>query len=146
MSNTLTITGNLTADPELRWTPSGKAVVNFTVADNHFRKNQDGTFEQTGTTFIRCQAWNHLAEQIADRGGKGDKVSVTGTLKQRDYDDRDGNKRTVVELHVDEFARPLPKFPPRDGARTTSGYQQPAPQARNDDPWGNAPQQQDPPF
>lgn len=106
MSNeqTITITGTLTADPELRFTQSGAAVANFTVAFNPRRYDKQANEWKDGTAqFWRCQAWNAgkltMAENIADQLHKGDRVVLTGTLEAREYE-KDGQKRTVTEVRV----------------------------------------------
>lgn len=99
---TVSAVGTLTAEPELRFTPAGAAVVNFTVAANDRKYNRDsGAWEDAGTTFLRCSAWRQLAENVAESFGKGDRVMVHGTLKQREYE-RDGVRRTAMELDVEE--------------------------------------------
>ena len=100
----ITITGTLTADPELRFTPSGAAVANFTVAFNPRRYDKQANEWKDGTAqFWRCQAWNAgkltFAENIADQLHKGDRVVLTGTLEAREYE-KDGQKRTVTEVRV----------------------------------------------
>jgi single-strand DNA-binding protein len=110
MANTLTISGRLTADPELRFTSSGKAVASFTVADNHRRRGPGGDWQDDGTTFLQVTVWEGLAENVADRFSKGDFVSVTGELRQRDWEDRAGNKRVSYELRGRTVASPVPVF------------------------------------
>lgn len=133
--NTITITGNTTSEPELRYTAKGTAVAGFTVADNHRKKDQSGQWVDDGATFLRVNVWEHLAEACAEKIGKGTRVTVTGVLKQREYETREGEKRTVYEITAQEVAIPLPKFPPRD----SGGYQQRQPAGQQDDPWGSAP-------
>lgn len=102
----LTIIGNLTAPPELRFTPSGAAVANFTIASapRTFDKAKN-EFVDGDTLFMRCSAWRELAENIAESlTDKGTRVVARGNLTQRSYEDRDGQKRTVVELQVDDGA------------------------------------------
>ncbi|TDQ00614.1 single-stranded DNA-binding protein [Labedaea rhizosphaerae] len=105
---TTTIVGNLTADPELRYTPSGSAVANFTVAstprifDRHAGEWTDGQ-----PLFMRCAIWNQYAENVAESLGRGARVVVTGRLKQRTFDTREGGSRTVVEMDVDEIGPSL---------------------------------------
>lgn len=145
MSNTITVTGNATAAPELRHTAKGTAVAGFTVADNHRKKDQSGQWVDDGATFLRVNVWEHLAEACAEKIGKGTRVTVTGVLKQREYETREGEKRTVYEITAQDVSIPLPKFPPRD----SSGYQQrpSAGQQPQSDPWGAAPDADDaPPF
>lgn len=97
----LTATGNLTGDPELRFTPAGKAVANFTVACNKKRKNeQTGEWEDVASCFLNCTVWDRDAEAVAEELRRGSQVTVVGALKQRTYDDRDGNKRTAYDVDV----------------------------------------------
>lgn len=104
---TLTLTGNLTADPELRYTASGTPVANFTVAATPKRKNpSNGSWEDGETLFLRCAAWRDEAQNIAASLSKGARVVVTGALRQRSYE-KDGEKRTTFELDVDEVAASL---------------------------------------
>lgn len=107
--NTTVISGNLTADPELRFTPSGTSVVNFTVASTdrvYDRSTQE--WKDGAKLFMNCFAWkNSGAENIAESLTKGAGVMVTGKLRQRSYTTDDGNKRTVIELEVEEIGPSL---------------------------------------
>lgn len=95
----VTVVGNLTADPELRFTPSGNACVKFTVALNRKTFNTDTKkWVDAGTDFHYVTAWRLLAENVAASLSKGDRVIVQGNLKSNTYEDREGNKRTVWEL------------------------------------------------
>ena len=95
----VTVVGNLTADPELRFTPSGNACVKFTVALNRKTFNSDTKkWVDAGTDFHYVTAWRLLAENVAASLGKGDRVIVQGNLKSNTYEDKEGNKRTVWEL------------------------------------------------
>src|SRR6516225_477320 len=100
----MTIIGNLTADPELRFTPSGAAVANFTIASTP-RKFDANTKEWVDgdTLFMRCNVWRDAAENVAESLTRGTKVIATGKVKQRNFETREGEKRTVVELDVDEI-------------------------------------------
>ncbi|BDH59776.1 hypothetical protein MTP03_47150 [Tsukamurella sp. PLM1] len=100
----ITVIGNLTADPELRFTPSGAAVANFTVASTPrtFDRNTN-EWKDGEALFLRCNIWREAAENVAESLTKGTRVIVSGRLKQRSYDDREGQRRTVVELEVDEI-------------------------------------------
>jgi single-strand DNA-binding protein len=99
----MTIIGNLTADPELRFTPSGAAVADFTVASTNRIKNKtSGEWEDGDTTFIRCSVWEQYAENVADTLRKGMRVIVTGRLKVRQYETTAGAKGTSVECTADE--------------------------------------------
>lgn len=130
--------GRLTAAPELRFTPSGAAVVNFTVASNaRTFDRQANEFKDQPATFLRCSAWRDLAENIAESLDKGDEVVVIGNLVQRDYETQAGEKRTVMELQVDaigpslRWATAKPARAQRAGVRLGA----PAGQATTDDPW-----------
>lgn len=104
----ITIIGNTTAPAELRYTPSGAAVVNWTVASTPRTFDKNSNEWKDGTTlFMRCSAWREMAENIAETlTDKGMRVVVTGRLTQREYE-KDGQKRTVIELEADEVAPSL---------------------------------------
>ena len=104
----LTIVGNLTADPELRFTPSGQAVANFTVAStSRLFDRQTNEWKDGDTVFIRCSVWRQYAENVAESLTKGTRVIVTGRLKVRQYETREGGKGTSVECDVDEVGPAL---------------------------------------
>lgn len=105
---TLTVVGNLTSDPELRYTQNGLAVANFTIASTPrtFDKAK-GEYVDGESLFLRASVWREVAEHVAGSLTKGSRVIATGRLKQRSYDDRDGNKRTAIELEVDEIGPSL---------------------------------------
>ena len=110
MSNTpITVIGNLTADPELRFTASGAAVANFTVASTPRKFNrQANEFEDGETLFMRCSVWREAAENAAESLARGMRVVVTGNLVSRSWEDKDtGQKRTVMEMQVDEVGPSL---------------------------------------
>lgn len=104
----LTVIGNLTADPELRFTPSGAAVVNFTVASTPrtFDK-QTGEWKDGEALFLRCSQWRQPAENVAESLTRGARVLVHGRLLQRSFETKDGERRTVVELAVEEVGPSL---------------------------------------
>lgn len=132
------INGTLVADPELRFIPSGKAVVNFRTASNSRRKNPDTQqWENGDSTFLTVNAWEGLAENIAETFKKGDKVNIKGRLKQREYE-KDGQKRTVFEVEADEVSVPVSRFKDDGGAHqgNPQGNRAPA-----NDPWNSAPPQ-----
>ena len=105
---TLTLIGNLTGDPELRFTPSGAAVANFTVASTpRAFDRQSNEWKDGETLFMRCSVWRDAAENVAESLQRGSRVIVTGRLKSRSYDTKEGEKRTVVELEVDELGPSL---------------------------------------
>ncbi|WP_062906543.1 single-stranded DNA-binding protein [Mycobacterium avium] len=105
---TITVVGNLTADPELRFTPSGAAVANFTVASTpRIYDRQSGEWKDGEALFLRCNIWREAAENVAESLTRGSRVIVTGRLKQRSFETREGEKRTVVEVEVDEIGPSL---------------------------------------
>ena len=105
--NSVTIVGNVTDDPELRFTPNGAAVANFTVAVNRRFKGQSGQWEDKLDGFFRCNCWREMAENVAESLHKGTRVVVTGRLQQRSWEDNDGNKRREIEIQVDEVGPSL---------------------------------------
>ena len=106
--NFVQIIGNVTRDPELRFTTGGAAVCSFGVAWTPRRRNpQTGEWEDGDTSFFNCTAWRDLGENIAATISKGTRVVVTGSVKARDWEDRDGNKRTSIEIDVDDCAPSL---------------------------------------
>ena len=105
--NTVTLVGNITDDPELRFTPSGRPVANFTVAVNRRFRNNDGQWEDRLDGFFRCSCWGDMAENAAESLTKGTRVVVTGRLSQRSWEDNDGNRRSAVDIQVDEVGPSL---------------------------------------
>ena len=104
----ITVVGNLTADPELRYTQGGLAVANFTIASTpRTFDRQANDWKDGDALFLRASCWREFAEHVAGSLTKGSRVIATGRLKQRNYDDRDGNKRTAIELEVDEIGPSL---------------------------------------
>ncbi|QJW35210.1 single-stranded DNA-binding protein [Cellulosimicrobium protaetiae] len=104
----ITVIGNLTGDPELRFTPSGAAVANFTVASTpRTFDRQSNEWKDGDTLFMRCSIWREAAENVAESLTKGMRVIAQGRLVQRSYETREGEKRTVVELQVDEIGPSL---------------------------------------
>jgi single-strand DNA-binding protein len=153
---TITVVGNLTADPELRFTPSGAAVANFTVASTpRIYDRQSGEWKDGEALFLRCNIWREAAENVAESLTRGARVIVTGRLKQRSFETREGEKRTVVEVEVDEIGPSLRYATAKVNKASRSGAggggfgggggsrqaPAPAPQASSggDDPWGSAP-------
>jgi single-strand DNA-binding protein len=144
----LTIVGNLTADPELRFIPSGAAVANFTVASTpRIYDRQSGEFKDGEALFLRCSIWRESAENVAESLTRGMRVVVTGRLKQRSFENREGEKRTVVELEVDEIGPSLRYATAKVNKISRSGGGGGGGQAAaassggggGDDPWGSAP-------
>lgn len=146
---TLTVVGNLVADPELRFTQSGAAVTSFTVASTPrtFDKNS-GEWKDGEALFLRCNAWRQVAENVSESLTRGSRVLVTGRLRQRSFDTKEGEKRTVVELEVDEVGPSLRyatatvnKISRGDGATAGWGQGRSQAQAPAVDPWATDPPQ-----
>src|SRR5688572_988337 len=117
----LTIVGNLTGDPELRFTPSGAAVANFTVASTpRTFDRQSNEWKDGETLFMRCSVWRDAAENVAESLARGTRVIVTGRLKSRSYETKEGEKRTVVEMDVDEVG-PSMKYATAKVNKTSRG-------------------------
>jgi len=147
----ITVVGNLTDDPELRFTPSGASVANFTVASTPrtFDK-QSQTWVDGDTLFMRCSVWQQPAENVAETLMRGMRVVVQGRLKQRSYETREGEKRTVVELEVDEVGPSL-RFATAKVHRTQSTGGGKPPQVERPpvpaaDPWATPVDTDEPPF
>jgi len=119
----VTLTGNLTADPELKYTTNGAAVANFRIAVTSRVRDGD-TWRDGDTSFFRVNAWRTLAEHVADSLSKGDRAVVVGRLKSRSWENPEGEQRSVVEVDADEVAPSLrwavakPQRPERNGEGT----------------------------
>jgi single-strand DNA-binding protein len=148
----ITIIGNLTADPELRFTPSGAAVANFTVASTPrtFDRNSN-EWKDGETLFMRCSIWRDAAENVAESLQRGTRVIASGRLKSRSYETKEGEKRTVIEMDVDEIGPSLRSATAkvnktqRGGGGGFAGGQQGAGwsgQQGGDDPWATGGQSQ----
>ena len=104
----ITVVGNLTSDPELRFTPNGAAVANFTVASTpRIFDRQANEFKDGETLFLRCSVWREMGENVAESLQRGTRVIVQGRLKSRSFETKEGEKRTVMELDVDEVGPSL---------------------------------------
>ena len=144
---TITVIGNLTGDPELRFTPSGAAVANFTVASTpRTFDRQSNEWKDGETLFLRCSIWREAAESVAESLTKGTRVIVQGRLSQRSYETREGEKRTVYELQVEEIGPSLRYANAKVTRDQRGGQQRPAGNAAaatarhadglaQDDPW-----------
>ena len=153
----ITVIGNLTADPELRFTPSGAAVANFTVASTPRQfDRQTNEWKDGEALFLRCNIWREAAENVAESLTRGARVIVSGRLKQRSFETREGEKRTVVELEVDEIGPSLRYATAKVNKASRSGgggggfggggggggggnSAAPRSSEPKDDPWGSAP-------
>jgi len=148
----ITVVGNLTADPELRCTPSGAAVASFTIASTPrtFDRNSN-EWKDGEALFLRCSIWRQAAENAAESLQRGMRVIASGRLKQRSYETREGEKRTVIELDVEEIGPSL-KYASAKVNRTQRGSgggggfgasgssdAGGASSAPSDDPWSSAP-------
>jgi len=151
---TITVVGNLTADPELRFTPSGAAVANFTVASTpRIYDRQSGEWKDGEALFLRCNIWREAAENVAESLTRGSRVIVQGRLKQRSFETREGEKRTVFEVEVDEIGPSLRYATAKvnkasrsggggggfGGGGGAGGGGGSRPSEPKDDPWGSAP-------
>jgi single-strand DNA-binding protein len=139
---TITVIGNLTADPELRFTPSGAAVASFTVASTPRTFDRaSGEWKDGDALFLRCNIWRQAAENVAESLTRGMRVLVSGRLRQRSFETREGEKRTVVELEVDEVGPSLryatAKVNKVSRGQGSGGYGSGG-GAPADDPWGSA--------
>jgi single-strand DNA-binding protein len=104
----ITVIGNLTSDPELRWTPSGAAVANFTIASTPRSLDRETQEWKDGEAlFLRCSVWRQAAENAAESLTRGSRVLAQGRLKQRSFETKEGEKRSVIELEVDEIGPSL---------------------------------------
>jgi single-strand DNA-binding protein len=120
---TITLVGNLTADPELRFTPSGAAVANFTVASTpRTFDRQTNEWKDGDAMFLNCAVWRQAAENVAESLQKGMRVIVQGRLKSRSYETREGERRTVFEIDVDEIG-PALKYATAKISRNSGGGQ-----------------------
>ncbi|WP_037364236.1 single-stranded DNA-binding protein [Amycolatopsis orientalis] len=152
----ITVVGNLTSDPELRFTPSGAAVANFTVASTpRTLDRQTGEWKDGEALFLRCNIWRQAAENVAESLTRGARVVVQGRLKQRSFETKEGEKRTVVELEVDEIGPSLRYATAKvnkvsrggggggdfggGGGFSGGGNRGGGNSAPADDPWGSAP-------
>ncbi|HEX2307215.1 MAG TPA: single-stranded DNA-binding protein [Jatrophihabitantaceae bacterium] len=155
----ITVVGNLTADPELRFTPSGAAVASFTVASTpRTFDRQTNEWKDGEALFLRCSIWRQAAENVAESLQRGTRVVVSGRLKQRSFETREGEKRTVIEMDVDEIGPSLRYATAKVnktqrgssggyGSSGSGGSEGGGGSATSDDPWSSAgPTTDEPPF
>lgn len=143
----ITVVGNLVADVELRFTPSGSAVANFTVASTpRTFDRQSNEWKDGETLFLRASIWREAAENVAESLTKGTRVIVTGRLKSRTYETNEGEKRTVIELEVEEIGPSLRYASAKvTRAQRGDGQQQRGQNRQQSGGWG-APDDTNPPF
>lgn len=145
---TITVIGNLTDDPELRFTPSGAAVAKFRVASTpRFMDKTTSEWKDGEPLFLACTVWRQAAENVAESLIRGSRVIISGRLKQRSYETREGEKRTVIELEVDEIGpslryatakvQKMSRSSSTSGGGFGSGAGAPAAGSFSDDPWAN---------
>lgn len=140
----LTMIGNLVNDPELRFTPSGAAVAKFTVASTpRYLDKNTNEWKDGDSLFLQCQIWRQAAENVAESLTRGMRVIVSGRLKQRSYETKEGEKRTVFEVEVDEVGPSLRNATAKvtkTSRQAGTGYTAPATEtASGEDPWSAAP-------
>lgn len=140
----ITITGNLVDDPELRYTPAGQPVAKFRIASTpRFFDKQANEWKDGDGLFLSCNAWRQLAENAAESLRKGMRIIVTGRLRQRSYETREGEKRTVYEVEVDDIGPSLRNATAKV-MRAERGKPQGSAPAAAEDPWASA--SPEPPF
>ena len=141
---TITMIGNLVDDPELRFTPSGAAVAKFRVASTpRYLDKQTNEWKDGESLFLQCQIWRQAAENVAESLTKGMRVILSGRLKQRSYETKEGEKRTVFEVEVDEVGPSLrnatAKVTKAQRSGGIGGFSAPAAaDSFNEDPWAAA--------
>ena len=146
----ITIIGNITGDPELRFTPSGAAVANFTVASTpRAFDRQSNEWKDGETLFMRCSVWRDAAENVAESLQRGTRVIVSGRLKSRSYETKEGEKRTVFEIEVDEVGPSLRYATAKvnktqRGGGGGAGFGGPGGGGQQGGGWGGGQQQEDP--
>jgi single-strand DNA-binding protein len=143
---TVTMVGNLVNDPELRFTPSGAAVAKFTIASTpRYLDKNTNEWKDGDSLFLACNIWRQAAENVAESLTRGMRVIVTGRLKQRSYETKEGEKRTVYEIEVDEVGPSLRNATAkvtkttRAGGTSGGGFSTPVETASAEDPWSAAP-------
>jgi single-strand DNA-binding protein len=141
----ITVVGNLTDDPELRFTPSGAAVAKFRIASTPRQFDKSSNEWKDGEPlFLACNIWRQAAENVAESLTRGSRVIVSGRLKQRSYETREGEKRTVIELEVDEigpslrYATAKVQKMQRSGGQSSAGSKSGGGGFGGEDPWANS--------
>jgi len=134
LSTSISIVGNLTADPELRFTASGKAVASLRVAVSERMKDSDGTWKDGDATFWKVTVWDRLAEHVGDSLAKGQRVIAVGRVSSRTYETREGEKRTDYEITADAVGPDL-KWDTVKVSKASKGGDKATPAA--DDPWAH---------
>ena len=136
----ITVVGNLTADPEIRFTPSGAGVANFTIASTPRTLDKNTNEWKDGEAlFLRCSIWRQAAENVAESLTRGMRVIAQGRLKQRSFETREGEKRTVIELEVDEIGPSVRYATAKVNRTERASDQQEQRRAGAVDPWATSP-------
>lgn len=146
---TITLAGNVVADPELRFTNSNIAYVTFRVAASERKKDDQGNWVDGETTFLKVTAWRMLAENVAESVLKGTAVIVTGRLKSRTVDNADGTKQTYFDLDADSVGVDLSRASAkvtRTVKASNASYSEASSAGWNDDPWATPAQSDGVPF
>jgi single-strand DNA-binding protein len=137
----ITIAGNLVEDPQLRYTPTGQAVANFRIASTpRWQDRQSGEWKDGDSLFLTCNVWRQAAENVAESLQRGMRVLVQGRLRQRSYETKEGEKRTVYEVEVDEIGPSLRNASAKvtKSSRSTGAQGGSSAAAPADDPWAGA--------
>ena len=136
---TTTLIGNLVADPELKFTPNGAAVANFTIAVTP-KVKQNGEWVDGETLFARCSCWREMAEHVAESLTRGTRVIAQARIRSRSYETKEGEKRTVTEYEVDAIGPELrfanAKVTKAERGTASGGWSQQGQQQPQTDPWG----------
>ena len=144
----ITVTGNLVADPELRFTAAGHPVATFRVASTpRFRDNTTGEWKDGDSLFLTCTVWRQAAENVAESLQRGMRVIVSGRLRQRNYETKEGEKRTVYEVEVDDVGPSLRTASAKVTRAQREGGPGAADRGKAQDPWAaDAAEGDEPPF
>jgi len=140
----ITVTGNLVDDPEVRYTPTGQAVAKFRIASTpRYLDKQSNEWKDGDSLFLTCNVWRQMAENAAESLRKGMRAVVTGRLKQRSYETKQGEKRTVYEIEVDDLG---PSLKNATAKVLRADRSQPSAPKAGDDPWAAPGSSDEPPF
>jgi single-strand DNA-binding protein len=139
-----TVVGNI-GEPQLKFTPNGKAVLEFSLAENHSKKNQQGGWDDDGTTWRRVSIWEKKAEALAEVLKKGDRVIVTGAERMREYEAKDGTQGKSLEITARDVGI-IPRAQQNGQQSQQQGNWNTQPANGGGDPWGNGGADASPPF
>ena len=142
MSTNVTISGRVGGDPELRFTPQGKAIATFSLVSSKSTRNADGSWDESETTWYRVTAWEQLGETVVESIGKGDAVIVVGRLYMDTYQGKDGSEKQSLKVNAYDIGPSLKRAAWRKGEKVGAGRVA----APVEDPWADAVQDDIPPF